>query len=90
MSKIIGIGKITKHSSNSFDNVYLVHGLKFNLLSTSQVCDKGNIVTFDSTHCMVQNKNSSKINRYGPRIDNVYAIDVNDIPASNLACFKAS
>jgi len=35
ISKIIGVGKIGKDSSNSIDNVYLVDGLKFNLLSIS-------------------------------------------------------
>ena len=39
---------------------------------------------------MVQNKRSRKVTLCGPRIDNMYAIDINDIPASNLACFKAS
>ena len=31
-----------------------------------------------------------KINLYGPRIENVYAIDINDIPSPNLARSKAS
>ena len=31
VGKIIGIGKISKDSSNSLENVYLVEGLKFNL-----------------------------------------------------------
>jgi len=72
------------------NNVYLVDGLEFNLLSRSQLCDKGNLVSFDSTHCVVQNKESRKVNLYGVRIENVYAIDLNDISSSNLACFKAS
>jgi len=51
--KIIGIGKIGKDPSNSLENVYLVEGLKFNLLSISQLCDKGNNVIFNSSHCIV-------------------------------------
>ena len=43
--KIVGIGKIGKSPTHSIDNVYLVKGLKHNLLSISQFCDKGNIVT---------------------------------------------
>ena len=66
MGKIIGIGKVGKDPSNFIDNVYLVDGLKFNLLSISQLCDKGNVVSFDSTHCIVQNKESRKVNLYGP------------------------
>jgi len=66
MGKIISIGKVGKDPSNFIDNVYLVDGLKFNLLSISQLCDKGNVVSFDSTHCIVQNKESRKVNLYGP------------------------
>ena len=59
--KIIDIGKIGKDPSNSVDNVYLVGGLNFNLLHISQLCDKGNLLKFDSIHCMVKNKQSKKI-----------------------------
>ena len=51
---IIGIGKICYDSSNFIDDVYLVDGLKYNLLSISQICDKGNKVMFDSEKCEVQ------------------------------------
>ena len=34
---ILGIGKV-----DTISDVYLVDGLKFNLLSVSQLCDKGN------------------------------------------------
>ena len=44
---IIGVGKIGNNISNLINDVYLVDGLKFNLLSISQLCDKGNKVTFD-------------------------------------------
>ena len=44
MDKIIGIGQVGKDLSSSFDNVYLIDGLKFNLLSISQLCDKGKLV----------------------------------------------
>ena len=90
MGKIISIDKISKDPSYSIDNVSLVDGLRFNLPSISQLYDKGNLVTFDSTYCMLKSRESKKINIYSPRIDNVYAIDINDIPSSNLACFKPS
>ena len=90
IGKTIGVGRIGKDPSNSIDNVYLVDGLKFNQLSISQLCDKGNLVTFDSTHCIAKNKKLKKITLHGPRIDNVYAIDIDNIPPQNLSCFKAS
>ena len=37
---IVGIGKIGESLSHSIDSVYLVDGLKYNLLNASQLCDK--------------------------------------------------
>jgi len=42
--RILGVGKIGMNSSNSIENVLLVEGLKHNLLSVSQLCDKGYLV----------------------------------------------
>ena len=56
IGKIIGVGKRGKDSSNSIDNVYLVDGLKFNLLSISQLCDKENLVIFDSITASLKTK----------------------------------
>ena len=40
--KVIGIGKIgNSHCTTSIDDVLLVDGLKHNLLSISQLCNKG-------------------------------------------------
>ena len=54
--KILGIGKIGTHSSTSTENVLLVDGLKHNLLSVSQLCDKGFSVTFNSQSCLIESK----------------------------------
>ena len=40
---IVGIGKIGELLSHSIENAYLVDGLKHNLLSVSQLCDKDNL-----------------------------------------------
>ena len=45
--EIIGIGNVGKERSPIIENVLLVDGLKHNLLSISQLCDKGNRVIFD-------------------------------------------
>ena len=39
--KNIGVGKIGKGLPTTIDDVYLVDGLKYNILSISQLCDKG-------------------------------------------------
>ena len=50
---IVGIGKKGESFSNSIEDVYLVDGLKHNLLSVSQLCDKDNLVVFSSNRCLV-------------------------------------
>ena len=51
--KIIGSGKVGKNPSSCIDEVMLVEGLAYNLLSISQLCDKGHKVTFDSQACNI-------------------------------------
>ena len=41
--------------------VYLVYGLKHNLLSVSQLCDKDNLVVFSPTRCLVVNMNTGDV-----------------------------
>ena len=48
---IEGIGSIGNNSSTHIENVLLVGGLKHNLLSISQLCDKGHKVIFESMCC---------------------------------------
>ena len=52
--KIIGIGSIGISPNPSFENVLLVDRLKYNLLSISQLCDKGKRVIFDKSHCTIE------------------------------------
>ncbi|XP_072066923.1 uncharacterized protein [Arachis hypogaea] len=49
--KIIAIGKVGKDFSTCIDSVFLVDGLKHNLLSISQLCDLGYAVTFRKSDC---------------------------------------
>ena len=51
--KIIGSGKVGKNPSSYIDDVMLVEGLAYNLLSISQLCDKVHKVTFDSQACTI-------------------------------------
>jgi len=55
---IVGIDKIGESLSHSIDCVYLIDGLKRNLLSVSQLCDKDNLVAFSPTCCLVVNMNT--------------------------------
>ena len=87
--KILGVGKIGKNPSKTIDNVYLVEGLKFNLLSVSQLCDKVNEVIFDKEKCVVKNPNTGDTFLTAFRNDNVYALHTNKIAAQNFKCLKA-
>ena len=53
--KIIGIGKIGKHSLPTIDGVTYIEGLRYNLLNISQFCDSGYVVSFNKDECIVRN-----------------------------------
>ena len=52
--KIIGQGNIGNDTSSLIESVLLVDGLKCNLLSLSQLCDKGFKVFFEASHCIIK------------------------------------
>ena len=83
--KIIGKGTIGNKSNFFIEDVLLVDGLKHNLLSISQLCDKGYIVRFESNACIIEkaHKNTSMI---ALKLNNVYTIDINDL--CNEMCFS--
>ena len=58
--RIIGHGSIGNNSSSLIENVLLVDGLKHNLLSISQLCDKGFKVIFESSHCIIKDSQMIK------------------------------
>jgi hypothetical protein len=55
-SKIRGKGSISQLGMPTHDNVLLVEGLKANLHSISQLCDKDHHVSFDKSTCKVFDK----------------------------------
>ena len=57
---ILGVGKVRKSLEDSIDNMYHVDGLKYSLLSVSQICDTGNEVKFTSEKCTVVNLTTKK------------------------------
>jgi len=64
---IVSIGKISESYSHSIDNIYLVDGLQYNLLSVTQLCDKDNLVVFSPKQCLVININTGDIVLRGKR-----------------------
>ncbi|GKD17448.1 hypothetical protein Tco_1206606 [Tanacetum coccineum] len=87
--RITSKGKI-RTGKLDFEDVYLVKGLKFNLFSVLQMCDKKNSVLFTKTECLIlspdfklpdENQVMLKI----PRKDNMYNFDLkNVVPSKGL------
>ena len=73
--KIIGISNIGGNPSPLIENIFLVDKLKYNLLSISQLCDKGYKINFKIDKCFVIDC-SNNIIYTGNRIVIVYIIDI--------------
>jgi len=87
--KILGVGKVTSSSSTVIENVLLVEGLKHNLLSISQLCDKGLKVTFESNHCLICCASSNEVVLVGKRIQNIYMVDFENSDFKSILCLFA-
>ncbi|KAL8116897.1 hypothetical protein AgCh_023177 [Apium graveolens] len=87
----MGYGLISKENV-IIDEVALVDGLKHNLLSISQLCDRGNTVSFNSEACVVTSKKDNKVVLTGVRKGNVYLDDFNSTDSESITCLlsKAS
>ena len=80
--KIITIGTISM-PPYFIENVYLVKGLKHNLLSISQLCDKGYKMVFEQDKCYAFNENDAKLfERIRKR--NIYLIKPDEV--DNACC----
>ena len=87
--KIIGQGKVNEDPSYSVDDVLLVEGLNYNLLSISQLCDKGLRVIFEFNKCKVVDIQKNEVKLEGQRINDVYVIDLNSSRNKNI-CLMAN
>ena len=83
--KIIGKGTIGNKSNFLIKDVLLVDGLKHNLLSISQLCDKGYINRFEFNACIIEQPNKNKYIS-ALKQNNVYTINIDDI--CNEMCFS--
>jgi len=76
--RVIGGGMVSLKPTMSINNVLLVNGLKYNLLSVSQLCDSENSVVFNRDQCIVNNSNRTRLfvaNRRG----NLYKIEMSEL-----------
>ena len=70
-------------------DIFLNEGLKHNLFSISQFCDKGNSVNFTDEHCVVSNAGTGTKILEGTRKGNTYMVDLNLVSRNNLTCLSA-
>ena len=76
-------------SSHTINDVFLVDGLKFNLLSVSQLCDSGNKVIFDKDKCTVQDEKTREVVITASRSNNVYSLVTNTSAGETIKSLKA-
>ncbi|XP_076931080.1 uncharacterized protein LOC143596106 [Bidens hawaiensis] len=88
--KIAGKGILT-NGKVSFDNVFHVDGLQYNLLSISQMCDKGYKVSFDDSHCFILKPEfvipPEMIMMMAPINGNLYELNMKEAVSRGGACF---
>ena len=87
--EIQGIGKVGSMDIQAIENVYYVNGLQHNLLSVSQICDKGNNVLFREKKCRVTNSVTGNLVLLGKRHKNVYKVKTVDSKEDNLKSLSA-
>ena len=89
-SIIRGIGTIGNNSHTQIKNVLLIKNLKYNLLSISQLCDKGFRVCFESNACHVINSTTNQIIYIGKRHENMYVIHIDEVVLNDESCLIAN
>ena len=64
----------------------MVDDLNHNWLNVSQLCDKGNRVTFESKKCFVTHVEENKVIFNGEKVDNIYTIDLSSLTNQGVKC----
>jgi len=80
--RILGRGDVGSHDSIIIKDVLLVDGLKHNLLSISQLYDKGYEVTFRPDLCLISHASTRQTLLIGKRVNNIYMLNICDIASS--------
>ena len=86
--KTVDIGNIKIGSSPSIENVIMINGLKYNLFSLSQLCDKGLRGFFNDITCDVLDKKMNTCVLSSFHENNVYIIDMMNLHC-NAICLNA-
>jgi len=82
--KILCKGTIGNENSLLIHDVLYVEGLKHNMLSISQLCDRGYQVTFRMNSCEIRLPNSKDVLLIGKRSNNIYLLDISS--STSIGC----
>ena len=74
--RILGRGSIGDENILVIHDVLSVEGLKHNLLSIIQLCDKGYQMMFKSNTCEICLLNTKEVMLVGKRVNNVYLLNI--------------
>ena len=77
---LAGVGSVIVNNI-SLSDVYHIPSLSLNLVSVSQLCDSGYLVSFSSTSCQVQDSQTQKLIGTGRRQGGLYVLDQLSVPA---------
>ena len=70
--KILGIGKVGAPPFTSIEDILYVEKLKYNLLSISQLCDKGFKIKFTKDECLIEDEVHHEVKLIGKIINNMF------------------
>lgn len=77
--EILGKGSVGNPSSTTISDVMLVDGVKHNLLSISQLYDKGFKVTYTNTCFLFEHNENKDCMFKGFRFNNTYILNLDDV-----------
>lgn len=85
-SNIVGKGTVSIPGMSTLSNVFLVNGLKANLLSISQLCDSHHEVHFSLHDCVIVDKKGNTVLHGVRTTNNCYVVATK----SNMTCHTAT
>ena len=84
-AKVIGKGIVSIPGMTKLKEVYLVNGLKTNLLSISQLCDNSHKVHFSTNECIIVHEKGKTVLHGKRNPDNCYVVSTDDDMSCNSA-----
>jgi len=84
--RIIGEENIGNQHKTQIKNILYVNGLKHNLLSISQLCDKGFKIEFNNNCCLICEAKIDEVIHIGKRIGNIYMLKIKHASFHEFSC----